>query len=167
MERTRHYGALPRLIIRTTWTTAFAFGLILWSLLCAWIAGKAYSMPAPNAEVVYSALFRWNGANGQATQMRLTLKRVEGSKKLVALITEKNADSRKPSALCQVKSLEADTIDLVCKSENFGALAAPATLIIRPAKSRLDRRPAFVRFGTWLEGYKQAPLLVEADKLRS
>jgi hypothetical protein len=60
-----------------------------------------------------------------------------------------------------IASLAPSQIDLECEATEFGAMTGPATLIFKGPGVETP----VIRFGTWLDGYRQADLLVSTDRI--
>lgn len=85
--------------------------------------------------------------------------RLGGKKKWVAEIFS----NQSCKALCEVKQSSEQVFDLRCQSSEFHPLAVPATLFLAAGAGRYPR----LRFGSWLQGYQEARLSVEQNRIQN
>jgi hypothetical protein len=115
----------------------------------------------PLSQIQYSARFEWQG---QRLQLRVgTIRRGDGRMQRVATISGAGSCQ----AVCTAKPLEKTderrpiAMDLACWSSQLEALNSPVT-IVWPNAER-GTRANLLRFGTWVDGYREAALRVEFD----
>jgi hypothetical protein len=102
--------------------------------------------------------------------------RTQKSSLTLVILRSKKAEIRNGKLLeatCSISRLErldnkSNVIDMKCRSARLGALVSPVSVFFSPAES-INRtpaieHPAFVRFGSWLQGYQQAILTVDMDR---
>ena len=118
-------------------------------------------------ETSFEGSFAWKGA-GRATASSRQMKLVLASAELAHIVAGDSV-----VAVCRVKpedtsptgraiaSVAPRQVDFDCEAAQFQGLTGPATLILR---GRGNPTP-LLRFGTWLDGYRNAPLKVMTDHL--
>lgn len=133
-------------------------------LVSGWIGVPVYASdaspmnqcPKQIKDLTYSASFVYD-----STPLKVRLGKGANKSEFIAQIWNKAGHCE---AVCRVKVWDKITpgqpnsLDLDCASTNLGALTTPATIFW----SIRTGQPA-IRFGTWLNGYKQADLKVEVD----
>jgi hypothetical protein len=106
-------------------------------------------------QVVYSATFGWN-------QESMRIRIHKNRKKTWAEISSQQGDStpERCEAICDVDAVAWETspgaFQLTCQGIRFDPLAARAAIIWTSAPE--------IQFGSWLDGYRHAPLKVEYDQ---
>jgi hypothetical protein len=141
-------------------TLALMVGALV--LLLAKTAGAAppSGCDTPLKSVRYAAHFEWPQAGpGEKNSLQLLIGSRESSKtgETVAQIWSGN----QCQLSCLSTQLDPTALELKCRSAQLGMLTTSATVLWnRDAKPGHE---ATLRFGTWLEGYEQAPLRVEID----
>ena len=124
--------------------------------------GKATS------KALYTATFQWQSSKAwRKIIVAKALKPRFNDSKIVA----KLMNGSSCEAICDVQridtvgtgnSMQVASMEMTCQSAQFGALSSPATLWLR---DDMTGRPATIlRFGTWLQGYKQTMLTTEVDR---
>jgi hypothetical protein len=87
---------------------------------------------------------------------------------------------RQLEATCSLSRVEimddhSHVIDMKCRSARLMAFVSPVSIFFTPSSSPASRGPsrspavaqtAFVRFGSWLQGYQQAVLTIDYDHSR-
>jgi hypothetical protein len=120
----------------------------------------------------FAASFEWKAENGASHKMSVRIAAGPEDGKEEAQITS----GKQCLAVCHVKpdapetdigrtiaSITPRQIDLDCSAAEFAALTGPATLIFKGAGVDAP----MIRFGTWLDGYREASLKVQADRLET
>lgn len=154
---------------RTPRTAAFNFSRTLyWSftvlgLIMVWIYGKEAfaACSQPLDEVQYSATFNWKA---QKMSIQIGLKQTEqGLTRVAHLIS---ATDQECQAICQTRGFETEesfspvALTLSCSSPTLESLQTPAVLIWADPSS--GEKPT-LRFGSWVQGYREAALDVQLD----
>ncbi|HUP56281.1 MAG TPA: hypothetical protein VM598_02435 [Bdellovibrionota bacterium] len=130
------------------------------------------------SELTFEAEFEWRGpgratasaARGRGRGRGRGMKLVIASAELASIM-----DGEKSVALCRIKpedtsslgraiaSIGPKQVDFECEAAEFAGLTGPATLIFKGP----GNLSPLLRFGTWLDGYRKAPLKVTTDHLSS
>src|SRR5262249_46212887 len=127
--------------------------------------------PGSFSEVQFSAKFTWAhwepteaGMKTSGSPLEIRIGKVAGEKsKTLAQIYSQNGGQSQ--AVSEMKAFEKKgaftpgVMDLACESVGFGALSAPAALVWANDEGTAPS----LRFGSWLNGYKQASLTIEID----
>lgn len=133
-----------------------AFSFPVWAL-AAESSCQAYDHPA------FAAAFEWKAENGAVHKMSVKISKDAEEAQILA--------AGQCLATCHVKaepeseigrtiaSVSPRQIDLDCSAAEFAALTGPASLIFKGVEAPT------IRFGTWLDGYREASLQVQADRL--
>ncbi len=126
---------------------------------------KNVSCPMPMSKVSYSASFQWiQPGTGKPQSHKLVVGAQGSSGELSAQIWTGN----QCEAICQPQSFDQDgpmspiAMQMNCRGARLGSFTTTATLLWGRGQT-MSRTPT-LRFGTWLNGYEQAPLLVEVDQ---
>lgn len=144
--------------------------LIVLSVLVAFLSFPAWVSAdtcEPMVNPAFSASFEWNATNGANHKMSVRIAKNSADAQILA--------GTQCLAVCHVKPEAADTeigrtiasitpqhVDLDCSAADFSALTGPATLIFRG----IGVDTPLIRFGTWLDGYREASLTIQADRLQ-
>jgi hypothetical protein len=131
----------------------------------AWVSADTC---APLGNPAFAATFEWQAANGANHPMSVRIAKDSTHAQILA--------GDQCLAICQVKPNEPDSeisrtiasitpqhVDMECSAAEFAALTGPATLIFRG----IGYESPVIRFGTWLDGYREAGLKIQADRLQS
>ncbi len=133
-------------------STVIGWMVLLWAPLS--LAGESENKRCllKDWDSQYIANFQYGDT--RKMQIRLGMK-----KKWVAeIVSNQNC-----KALCEVRQSSDQVFDLRCQSSEFHPLAVPATLFLATGPGRYPR----LRFGTWLQGYQEARLSVEQNRIQS
>lgn len=138
-----------------------------WASTRPYQSGNGAECQRPLKEPAYLATFEMaDSSAGKAERRRLVVAETEG-RKLIAQIWSGNSCQ----ATCRALSFEKGkasspvALHLECQSAQLSSLTASATLLWGRGRS-LSKVPT-LRFGTWLQGYRQAVLEVELDRFSS
>lgn len=125
-----------------------------------------------SAPLLYSAKFQLGGVNRPVRKMRV----------MIAMSAVKQGGFNAPfpiaqiwsgnqcQAVCKVASIEKDTpltpvaVEMSCEAMGFSPLAVKASILWGGEKSAFMAKKPTIRFGTWLEGYRDSALNVELDR---
>ncbi len=125
-----------------------------------------------SAPLLYSARFQLGGINQPVKKMQV----------VVAMSQMKQGGFNKPfpvaqiwsgsqcQAVCKVASIEKENsltpvaVEMSCESVGFSPLAVKASILWGGEKSMYMAKQPTIRFGTWLEGYRDSALKVELDR---
>jgi hypothetical protein len=122
------------------------------------------------SELSFEADFEWRGPGRATAAAARGMKLVIASAELASIM-----DGEKSVALCRIKpedtsslgraiaSIGPKQVDFECEAAEFAGLTGPATLIFKGP----GNPSPLLRFGTWLDGYRRAPLKVTTDHLSS
>jgi hypothetical protein len=108
----------------------------------------------------------WKAANGAAHHMSVRIADNSDSALILAgdqclAICRVKPEAPETETGRAIASISPRQIDLDCSAADFAALTGPATLIFRG----VGIENPVIRFGTWLDGYRQADLKIKADRL--
>jgi hypothetical protein len=129
----------------------------------AWVsADTCVAMGDP----AFSASFEWKAENGAGHKMSVRIARDTADAQILSgnqclAVCRVKPDAPETEIGRTIASIRPRQIDLDCTASDFAALTGPATLIFRG----VGVDTPMIRFGTWLDGYREASLTVQADRL--
>lgn len=116
-----------------------------------------------SGELQYLASFELKGEPGRKSALELRVGKGSSKGWIAEIVSDNNCE-----AVCYSKEVEKneaqelESLDMKCKSKGIDALSAPATLLLSTGRGKAP----VLRFGSWLEGYREAMLQVQLDRLR-
>jgi hypothetical protein len=117
-------------------------------------------------ELNYVADFDWVIPGQTTRKMKIRIGALQPYRHAEPILVAHLISKGSCEATCRTQIFEKDgeaplALEMRCQSSKFDALTVPVTLFWPAA---LGKRSAVLRFGTWLEGYRQAPLFVQLDR---
>ncbi len=158
-----HTVPVQRFLFATAVILAAAFWATHDARAAAVPAAASRAAPACSHRTLELKLDASFSLDGAPMQIRVT-----GSKAKVPTLATLFAKGQ-CQAVCEVTNFEQETgnplsLELSCRSVGLAPLAVTATLFWPEA---LGQKTPTLRFGTWLTGYRKAPLKVRFDALRN